>query len=256
MGHGDHIVIPKSILKRFMGKDKKVISFNLKSGEIKRDFPDAIFTQSNYYSEDVDKFIKDKSETIIGNLYHSIKQDNKKIKIEDIINMKNIFILQHFRNRSFTKKLSNQYPYLKNIFHNMALKSLINSYLDNAGRIDNNIEIELKEIYKYIENMYNKFTPGFLLLKDTESTLILPSTQFCFFTYKGYETYLYTIAPDVALIWVRYPQKKDFEYAETNENDAVEKINSLIIATELKDNTDNMIFVLEDELNRICNKNK
>ena len=75
-------------------------------------------------------------------------------------------------------------------------------------------------------------------------------------TYKGYKTYLYTIAPDVALTWVNYPQKKEFEYAETNEDNTVEKLNSLIIAEELEDNTDNMIFGLEDELERISNKLK
>ena len=256
MGNGDHIVIPKSILKRFIGKDKKVMSLNLKSGKIKKDFPDSIFTESNYYFDDVDKYIKDKSETIIGNLYHSIKQNNNEFKIDDILNMKNVFVLQHFRNRSFIGNLGVQHPHLKNIFHNLALKSLINSYLDNAGGIDNNIDIELKEIYEYIENIYMDFTPGFLLLKNTERTLVLPSSQFCFLTYKGYKTYLYTIAPDVALTWVNYPQKKEFEYAETNEDNTVEKLNSLIIAEELEDNTDNMIFGLEDELERISNKLK
>ena len=253
MGNGDHIVIPKSILKRFMEKDKKVISLNLKNGEIKRNFPDAIFTEFNYYNDDVDKFIKDKSETIIGNLYYSMKQDCKLIKIDDIIKMKNIFILQHFRKRSFIQKLGEKYPYFQKIFHNVALKSLINSYLDNSGRIDDNTEIELKEVYEYIEKMYKKFTPGMLLLKNTESTLILPSSQFCFFSYKGNETYLYTIAPDVALIWIKYPKKKKFQYAEINENDSVEKINSLIIENELNDKTDNLIFGLEDELRRIYN---
>lgn len=253
MGNGDHIVIPKSILKRFTEKDKKIISLNLKSGEIKRNFPDAIFTESNYYWDDVDKFIKDKSEAIMGNLYHSIKLDCKKIKIDDILNMKNIFILQHFRNRSFIEKLGKQYPYLKSIIHNLALKSLINSYLNDACEINNNIEIELKEIYEYMEKMYNAFTPGFLLLKNTESTLILHSSQFCFFTYRDNETYLYIIAPDAALIWIKYPKKKEFEYVEINENDAVEKLNNLIIENELKDNLDNLIFGLEDELKRIYN---
>lgn len=237
-----------------MEKDKKVISLNLKSGEIKRNFPDEIFTESNHYFEDVDKFIRDKSETIIGNLYHNIKENNKEFKIIDISNMKNIFVLQHFRNYSFINSLNKNNLGNNCILHNLALKSLINSYLDNK-EIDDNLDDGLKEIYNYIENMYSKITPGFLKLENTKRTLVLPASQFCFFKLKDNDSYLYPIAPDIALTWTLQPRKKIIEYQEVNQNDdAVKTINNLIINGELKDNTNNLIFGLEDEIEKIYNE--
>lgn len=259
MGNGDHIVIPKSILKRFIGKNNKITSINLKNGEIKKFFPDSIFTEENYYMDDIDKYIKDKSETIIGNLYYSIKERQEEIKTSNILNMKNVFILQNYRNRSFIKKLGSRFPTLEKYYHNRALRELIDFYLKTDGKIEECIDDELKNIFNYIEDMYNKFTPGFLIIENKKHTLILPSSQFCFIRVSGNDTYIYPIAPDAALIWIKYPKKEEVECVTINEEDAVIKLNSLIIESELKDNTDDLVFGLESEIKEIenlINKNK
>lgn len=105
MGRGDHIIIPKSILKRFCGKNNKVSVFYLNTRIIDQKFPDEIFTELNYYFNDNDKFIQDKCETIIGNLYATINRNLNMVKISDIESMKNIFVIQHFRNNSFISNL-------------------------------------------------------------------------------------------------------------------------------------------------------
>ena len=52
MGRGDHIIIPKSILKRFCGKNNKVSVFYLNTRILDQKFPDEIFTELNYYFND------------------------------------------------------------------------------------------------------------------------------------------------------------------------------------------------------------
>lgn len=245
MGRGDHIIIPKSILKRFCGKNNKVSVFYLNTRILDQKFPDEIFTELNYYFNDNDKFIQDKCETIIGNLYATINRNLNMVKISDIESMKNIFVIQHFRNNSFISNLYRICFINRRITHNLILSSCIN-YLKS-----NRINSELEEIYSYIDKLYNKLTPGFLKLENTKRKLILPSSQFSFLKFKGYNTYLYPIAPNVALTWRELSQKKDFEYATISCDNTIGRINNLMIDSELKNNTDNIIFGLDDEINRL-----
>ncbi len=91
--------------------------------------------EENYYIDEIDKIIRDKDESIIGNLYKSIS-DNKdkdlRLKISDIEYMRYIFFLQYFRNNAFSKMLESKVKYIdKKTMHNISIASLIN-YLETG----------------------------------------------------------------------------------------------------------------------------
>lgn len=249
MGKGDHIVIPKTILKNFSNNDnKKVTIYNLNTKEKKENFPDNIYVEKDYYEDDIDEYIKAKDETSIGNLYASIKK--KKINYKDIKNMKNIFIIQHYRNKSFSKNMSTN-KLFNRIFHNIELKLVINQYLKNNEIQNTYIDEFHKDIYEYIESLYSSFIPGCLILNKTQRTLILPSSQFAYIKLLNTDSYLYPIAPDIALTWRKTDFKKDFDYLETTDNQAINKVNQLICECELKDKGDNIIYGLRNEIDKV-----
>lgn len=249
MKRNDHVVIPKSILKRFTDKNSKITCLNLQNYSVNKKTLNSVFTEENYYIDEIDKIIRDKDESIIGNLYKSIS-DNKdkylKLKISDIEYMRYIFFLQFFRNNAFSKKLERNVKYIdKKTMHNISIASLID-YLE-TGKLEDTV---IKEIYEEMEQEYKEFTPGFIKLDNLQRSFLLPASQFTYFSILKSGAYIYPIAPDVALIWKKNSSKK-FEYGSTNDYKVVEKINKFIIEREISTAVDYMVFGKEDEIDKM-----
>ena len=62
------------------------------------------------------------------------------------------------------------------------------------------------------------------------------------------------IAPNIALIWRKLSEKKEIDYGKTSHNDAVDKINQLIIDFEKSKKTEYFIYGREQEINYYRNK--
>ena len=251
MGKGDHIVIPKSILKRFMSDNNKISILYLKNGKKDEKFPDEIYTEKNYYLKEVDDFVRDKCESIIGELYASLKQEIKYVKERNIELMKEIFIIQHLRSTTFINGLKINDEFERKNRHNNTFLEMV-KYLkkENIEEMD----LELKSIFEYVENMYKRLTPGFLVLENTNRELIISSSQFAYIILPNYNMYLYTIAPDVALIWRENQDIDNFKYSTVNDDKSVENINKLIINCENKKIADKKIFGTKKEIEIIYSK--
>lgn len=248
MGKGDHIVIPKATLKRFSGKDNKISELNILDGKIRRIYPDSVFVELEYYDDVVDKYIKDNVESVLGKLNKVISDNIGKdfrIKKSSIELMEKIFVIQRFRNNDFRKKSNNKHENIGKNEHNFYLKQLI-KYLEEGNAINRKLEDLMLEIRTY--------TPGYIILEDTERKFILPECQFALIVIKGINTYCMPIAPNIALIWRKLSEKKEIDYGKTSDNDAVDKINQLIIDFEKSKKTEYFIYGREQEINYYRNK--
>lgn len=249
MGKGDHIVIPKSILRRFTDKNNKITCLYVKNFLIKKKNLDSIFTEKNYYYDEIDKFIKDNDESVIGILYKAISEGRIKdfeIEMKYIESMRYIFFIQHFRNNTFSNTLEAKVKKIdKKTIHNISIASLIN-YLKN-GKAESEF---MQEIYDDMEKEFKNYTPGSIILNNTNRTFLLPASQFVYCFLRKTEAYIYPIAPDIALIWRKNSNKK-FEYGMTSDDKLVEEINKLIIDSELSIKADYLVFGEEEEITRI-----
>lgn len=247
MGKGDHVVIPKATLKRFIGKDNKISELNLLNGRIRRVYPDSVFVELEYYDNAIDSYIKDNDEKILGELNKIISDNigvNFKIKKNLIESMKKIFVIQHFRNNYFRKTLNKGKGTIEKQEHNFYLQQLI-QYIETGKALDE----KLTNIFKEMMTELSTYTPGFITLENTERAFVLPASQFAFISILGIDTYCMPIAPNVALIWRLLPEPKEIDYGRTSDNAAVDKINQLIIDFEKSKETDYLIYGKEDDIN-------
>ena len=247
MGKGDHIVIPKATLKRFIGKDNKISELNLLNGRIRRVYPDSVFVELEYYNDAIDNYIKDNDEKVMGELNKVISDNiggNFIIKKSLIESMKKIFVIQHFRNNYFRKTLNKDKETIEKQEHNFYLQQLI-QYIETGKALDE----KLTDIFSKMMMELNTYTPGFITLENTERSFILPASQFAFISIQKIDTYCMPIAPNVALIWRLLPEPKEIDYGKTSDNAAVDKVNQLIIDFEKSKETDYLIYGKEDDIN-------
>lgn len=260
MGKGDNIVIPKSILERFIEEDKRVSCLDLEKYIIKKKYPDSIFVKKNYYKKDIDKYIKDNVETIIGIINKSFTNNtNKKIEIKKdfIKSMKKIFFIQMFRNNNIPKDIINNSNFLKDAggekestAHNIALAEIINNLENRCSEKNSKFNIAFNKMIEF----YKTFIPGYIYLENTLRTFIIPESQFTKVKIKDREVYLYPISPILCLTWEeRKNNKEEFSIGKTCDDKVVEKINKFIIENE-KLKVDCLVIGKHEEINRLLLK--
>ena len=257
MKRKDHVVIPNSILSRFRGKETKISVLDLNTFCISEKATDKIFVEKNYYSEEIDKFIRDNVETEIGKIYTKVK-NGKELSEDDYKNMELIFLIQFFRNNEYSNRINNETIIglignkmnNKKVFHNIIIGDIIR-YLMTGKCCDENIE----RLFKVLRTVYSLFKPGVLVLQNTSRSLILPASQFTYISFpsRSENYYIFPVAPSVAFVWKEVGLDKDAERFVLNVNDdkIVENINKAIIEGEIKVNVDNCVFGEKNEIERM-----
>lgn len=101
----------------------------------------------------------------------------------------------------------------------MALAEAIN-YLEKNN---NEVNSKINKIFSKMTEYYTTLTLGDTFLENTSRTVIILASQFVKIKVLNNNLYMYTIAPDLCLIWREINCIKDFDVGKTSDDEAVKK---------------------------------